>query len=354
MKEKDVSTLLNPVRTPEDLQFEDNLRPTNFDEFIGQENIKANLKIFIKAAYKRGDHLDHVLLYGPPGLGKTSLAFLIAKELGVGIKPSSGPVIERAGDLSAILTNLQKKEVLFLDEIHRLHPAVEEILYSAMEDFNLDIMIGQGPSARSHKLQLKKFTLIGATTRAGRITAPLRSRFGIISRLDYYNEDDLKKIIIRSASILNISINEEGAQQIALRSRGTPRVANRLLRRVRDYAEVIAEGKITAKEATKALDMMEVDSLGLDEVDRKLLETIIENFRGGPVGITTIAAAIDEEKDTIESIYEPFLMRIGFLERTTRGRQVTQKAYKHLGFSPQKPFFPQKDLFKKDKKQESN
>lgn len=342
-----MDAVLSPVRTKEDLLFEDSLRPKTFTEFIGQETIKSNLKIFIEAAQKRDEHLDHVLLYGPPGLGKTSLAYLIAKEMGVGIKPTSGPVIERTGDLSAILSNLQSKEVLFLDEIHRLHPAVEEILYSAMEDFRLDIVIGQGPSARSHKLQLKKFTLIGATTRAGRITAPLRSRFGIIHRLDYYDDADLRKIIQRSASILKVDIDEEGARHIALRSRGTPRVANRLLRRVRDYVEVIAEGKITAQEASKALDMMEVDALGLDEVDRKILLTIIENFSGGPVGISTIAAAIDEEKDTIESIYEPFLMRIGFLERTIRGRKVTPRAYEHLGFK--KPASHQGKLFKKDR-----
>jgi len=338
-----VETILSPVRTKEDLLFEDNLRPRNFEEFVGQNTVKSNLKIFIAAARKRDEQLDHVLLYGPPGLGKTSLAYLIAKQMGVGIKPTSGPVIERTGDLSAILSNLQQKEILFLDEIHRLHPAVEEIMYSAMEDFKLDIIIGQGPSARSHKLQLKKFTLVGATTRAGRITPPLRSRFGIIHRLDYYGEDDLAKIIKRSASILKVSIDDKGAKHIASRSRGTPRVANRLLRRVRDFADVKGEGKVTSEEATKALDMMEVDSLGLDEVDRKILQTIIENFSGGPVGITTIAAAIDEEKDTIESIYEPFLMRIGFLERTIRGRQVTSKAYKHLGYNPESR---QKKLFK--------
>ncbi len=326
--------MLNPVRTKEDLLFEDGLRPRSFDEYIGQETIKANLKIFIEAAKKRGEHLDHVLLYGPPGLGKTSLAFLLAKELGVGLKPTAGPVIERAGDLSAILSNLQSKEVLFIDEIHRLQPAVEEILYSAMEDFSLDIVIGQGPAARSHKLALKKFTLVGATTRAGRITAPLRSRFGIIHRLDYYSDEDLRKVIVRSAGLMKVRIDEEGAAQIAGRARGTPRVANRLLRRVRDYSEVRGKDVITGPEARYALDMMEVDAQGLDDVDRKILTTIIENYAGGPVGLSTIAAAIDEDKDTIESIYEPFLMRIGFLERTLRGRKLTERAYRHLGFDP--------------------
>ncbi len=342
--------ILSPVRTREDVLFEDSLRPRSFDEFVGQDTVKANLKIFIEAARKRGEHLDHVLLYGPPGLGKTSLAYIIAKEMGVGIKPTSGPVIERTGDLSAILTNLQEKEVLFIDEIHRLQPSVEEILYSAMEDFSLDIVIGQGPSARSHKLKIKKYTLIGATTRAGRITAPLRGRFGIVHRLDYYKDEDLRKVIGRSAALLGVQIDDAGAGEIALRSRGTPRVANRLLRRVRDYVDVKGDGIITAKQARHALDMMEVDEAGLDDVDRKILTTILENFGGGPVGIGTIAAAIDEEKDTIESIYEPFLMRIGFLERTTRGRKLTPRAYEHLGFeyprerrpSPQKKLFQDK------------
>lgn len=334
--------ILTPVKTKEDLLFEDSLRPQKFEDFIGQENVKTNLKIFIQAAKKRNENLDHVLLYGPPGLGKTSLAYLIARELGVGIKPTSGPVIEKAGDLSAILTSLQDKEILFIDEIHRLHPSLEEILYSAMEDFSLDVIIGQGPGARSHKLKIKRFTLVGATTRAGKITAPLRSRFGIVHRLDYYQEEDLKKIILRSARILGVKIEDTGAEEIAKRARGTPRIANRLLRRVRDFAEVKGDGRIDAKIARQALDQMEVDALGLDDVDRKILLTIMENFGGGPVGINTIAAAIDEEKETIECIYEPYLMRLGFLERTLRGRRVTPKAYKHLGF---KPPADQKKLF---------
>jgi Holliday junction DNA helicase RuvB len=329
--------ILSPIRTKEDVLFEDSLRPKSFAEFVGQDKVKATLKVFIEAARKRDEHLDHVLLYGPPGLGKTSLAYLIAKEMGVGIKPTSGPVIERTGDLSAILTNMQAKEVLFIDEIHRLQPSVEEILYSAMEDFSLDIVIGQGPGARSHKLKIKKFTLIGATTRAGRITPPLRGRFGIIHRLDYYRDEDLQKVIQRSARILKVKVDDAGSAEIALRSRGTPRVANRLLRRVRDYVDVKGDGVITAKEAQRALDLMEVDALGLDDVDRKILSTIIENFGGGPVGIGTIAAAIDEEKETIESIYEPFLMRIGFLDRTIRGRVVTPKAYAHLGYAHAEP-----------------
>jgi len=339
------TTLLSPIRSKEDVLFEESLRPRTFDEFIGQETVKENLHIFIEAARRRDDSLDHVLLYGPPGLGKTSLAWLIAKEMGVSIKPTSGPVIERPGDLSAILTNLQRKEILFIDEIHRLHPSVEELLYSAMEDYTLDIIIGQGPAARSHKLQLKKFTLIGATTRAGRITAPLRGRFGIIHRLDYYKDEEIEKIIKRSASLLNVRIDDDAAGEIALRSRGTPRVANRLLRRVRDYADVKADGVITRKEAHEALELMEVDSVGLDEVDRKILQTIIENFGGGPVGIATLAAAIDEEKDTIESIYEPFLMRVGFLERTLRGRRVTPRALEHLGYNAPKAGSQQKKLF---------
>jgi Holliday junction DNA helicase RuvB len=314
-------------------QLDLSLRPQWLREYIGQKKVKDNLGIFVKAARARGEALDHVLLNGPPGLGKTTLAYVIAREMSAQIKSTAGPVIEKPGDLAALLTNLEDGDVLFIDEIHRLHPAIEEILYPAMEDFELDLVIGQGPSARSVKLDLPAFTLIGATTRPGLITAPLRGRFGINFHLDFYPVEDLRVIVERSASILGAKLEAGGGDAIAQRSRGTPRIANRLLRRVRDYAEVEHDGMITSEVATDALNRMEVDRYGLDEVDRKMLTTIIEKFNGGPVGVGTISAAINEEKEAIEEIYEPYLIQIGFLNRTPRGRVVTQAACEHLGFS---------------------
>ena len=323
--------IVSSVRADDDAQYEAGLRPKTLAAYIGQDRVRENLQVSIQAARKREEAVDHVLLYGPPGLGKTTLAYVIGNELGVPVRATAGPVLEKPGDLAAILTNLKPREVLFIDEIHRMSPVIEEILYPAMEDYELDIMIGQGPSARSVKVPVQKFTLIGATTRAGLLTSPLRARFGIVHRLNFYTEADLLEIVNRSADILNVPVHEAAAQEIAKRSRGTPRVANRLLRRVRDYAEVRADGTISKLVAKDALDLLEVDEHGFDEADRRLLLAVIEKFGGGPVGLNSLSAAIAEEKDAIEDIYEPFLIQIGFLDRTPRGRVATARAYEYFG-----------------------
>ena len=330
---QDEDRIITSTMKNEDIDVENSLRPKSLDDYLGQEKAKEQLKIFIEAAKSRNEQLDHVLLYGPPGLGKTTLASIIANEMGVNLRITSGPAIERAGDLAAILTNLNENDVLFIDEIHRINRSVEEVLYSAMEDFCLDIIIGKGPSARSIRLDLPKFTLIGATTRAGMLTNPLRDRFGVICKLDYYTVDELAKIVVRSSEILGAEIQIGGATEIARRSRGTPRIANRLLKRVRDYAQVRADGNITDDVANKALELLGVDSLGLDYVDEKLLMTIIQKFRGGPVGLDTLAASIGEDRNTIEDVYEPYLLQLGFINRGPRGRIAMPLAYEHLKMS---------------------
>jgi len=333
-----MSRLIERNATEEELLMESSLRPRSLDEYVGQEKAKGNLRIFIEAARKREEALDHVLLYGPPGLGKTTLANIISCEMGVSIKSTSGPVIEKPGDLAAILTNLEAHDVLFIDEIHRLSHVVEEILYPAMEDFQLDIIIGQGPSARTIKLDLPRFTLVGATTRAGLLSSPLRDRFGIISRLEFYTDEELAFIVRRSARIMQISIKDNAAMELARRSRGTPRIANRLLRRVRDFAQVLADGCITGEVVRKSLDLLEVDEMGFDNMDRTVLLTIIDKFGGGPVGLETLAAAICEESGTIEDVIEPFLIQQGFINRTPRGRVATRAAYLHFGrIAPEAP-----------------
>lgn len=330
---------LDPKPKEKEDGFESSLRPRGFEEFIGQEKLKDNLRVFIQAASQRGEPLDHVLFYGPPGLGKTTLAHIIAHELGVGIKSTSGPVLERQGDLAAILTNLSERDILFIDEIHRLPRVVEEVLYPAMEDYQLDIVIGQGPNARTLKLSLPKFTLVGATTRTGLITSPLRARFGVVSRLGFYSPDELRLVVERSASILGTRMREDAAREIAGRSRGTPRIANRLLRRVRDFAEVKGDGGIDLRTAKDSMDALDVDGMGLDEMDRKLLLTLIEKFGGGPVGVETLSASLNEERDTIEDVIEPYLLQLGMLERTPRGRCATRLAYEHLGVKAPKSLF---------------
>ena len=325
--------LLTSQTAEEDAQYDAGLRPRTLDEYIGQDRLRDNLQVSIAAARGRREALDHVLLYGPPGLGKTTLAYVIGNEMGVPVRATAGPVIERPGDLAGMLTDLQEHAVLFIDEIHRMSPAIEEILYPAMEDYELDIVIGQGPGARSVKVPLQKFTLIGATTRAGLLTSPLRARFGIVHRLDFYTNNDIEEIVRRSARILGVTLQDDAAAEIGRRSRGTPRIANRLLRRVRDYAQVRADGHITGEVARSAMRLLEVDDNGFDEVDRKLLRTIIDKFNGGPVGVNSLAAAINEEKDAIEDIYEPFLIQGGFLDRTPRGRVATPRAYEYFGLA---------------------